>query len=146
MALKEQILNDIKEAMKAKDELKRDTLRVVNAALKQVEVDSRKVLSDDEIIDILKKEIKKRQDAAKLYEEGARPELAKKENDEISIISHYLPAQLSDEELMACLKKIRQELGEANLGALIKAAKESVGARADGRRISELAKQLLSEG
>lgn len=145
MTLKEKILEDIKSAMKSKDDFARDTLRQINAALKQIEVDTRKVLSDDDIIAILQKEIKKRQDAATLYIQGARAELAKKENDEIKIISSYLPAQLSDEELKNVLNEIITELSDAaNIGSVIKLAKERLKASADARRISEMAKNLLA--
>ncbi|BCX79490.1 GatB/YqeY domain-containing protein [Campylobacter sp. 19-13652] len=145
MTLKEQILNDIKSAMKSKDDFTRDTLRQVNAALKQIEVDTRKTLSDEEIVTILQKEVKKRQDAATLYVQGGRDELAKKENDEIKIISNYLPTQLSDEELKAKISQIISELKDgANLGAVIKLAKERLKASAEARRISEMAKSLLS--
>lgn len=144
MTLKERILDDIKVAMKSKDDFARDTLRQVNAALKQIEVDTRKTLSDDEIITQLQKEIKKRQDAAALYIQGGRDELAQKENDEIKIISNYLPAQLSDDELKAALGKIITELKDsANLGAVIKLAKEKLKASAEARRISEMAKKML---
>lgn len=144
MTLKERILDDIKVAMKSKDDFARDTLRQVNAALKQIEVDTRKTLSDDEIIAQLQKEIKKRQDAAALYIQGGRDELAQKENDEIKIISNYLPAQLSDDELKAALGEIITELKDsANLGAVIKLAKEKLKASAEARRISEIAKKML---
>lgn len=145
MGLKEQILEDIKTAMKAKEDFARDTLRQISAALKQIEVDTRKVLSDDEIVAVLQKEVKKRQDAIALYLQGGREELAKKEQDEIQIISKYLPAQLDDEALKEAIAKIKDELADAvNLGLLIKTAKEKLGASAEARRISEVAKSLLS--
>ena len=106
MSIREQILADIKEAMKAKDEFKRDTLRTLNAALKQVEVDQRIEMTDEVVLPLLQKEIKKRADSVELYIKGAREDLAKKEQGEIELIKAYLPAQLSDEELKEKIKKI----------------------------------------
>ena len=97
--LREQILEDIKSAMKSGDTFKRDALRMVNAALKQVEVDERIKLSDERVISILQKEIKSRVDSVEAYKKGGRDDLVKKEQGEIELIKTYLPAELSDDEL-----------------------------------------------
>ena len=142
MSIREQILADIKEAMKAKDEFKRDTLRTLNAALKQVEVDQRIEMTDEVVLPLLQKEIKKRADSVELYIKGAREDLAKKEQGEIELIKAYLPAQLSDEELKEKIKKIIEGVGR-NLGAVMKMAKDEIGASAEAKRISVIAKELL---
>jgi gatB/yqey family protein len=143
MSIREQILADIKEAMKAKDEFKRDTLRTLNAALKQVEVDQRIEMTDDVVLPLLQKEIKKRADSVELYLKGEREDLAKKEQGEIDLIKAYLPAQLSDEELKAKIEAIIQKAGK-NLGAVMKMAKDEIGASAEAKRISMIAKELLA--
>ncbi|WP_103624744.1 GatB/YqeY domain-containing protein [Campylobacter concisus] len=143
MSIREQILADIKEAMKAKDEFKRDTLRTLNAALKQVEVDQRIEMTDEVVLPLLQKEIKKRADSVELYIKGAREDLAKKEQGEIELIKAYLPAQLSDEELKEKIKKIIERAGK-NLGAVMKIAKDEIGASAEAKRISMIAKELLA--
>lgn len=143
MSIREQILADIKEAMKAKDEFKRDTLRTLNAALKQVEVDQRIEMTDEIVLPLLQKEIKKRADSVELYIKGAREDLAKKEQGEIELIKAYLPAQLSDEELKEKIKKIIERAGK-NLGAVMKMAKDEIGASAEAKRISMIAKELLA--
>ena len=143
MSIREQILADIKEAMKAKDEFKRDTLRTLNAALKQVEVDQRIEMTDEVVLPLLQKEIKKRADSVELYIKGARENLAKKEQGEIELIKAYLPAQLSDEELKEKIKKIIERVGK-NLGAVMKMAKDEIGASAEAKRISMIAKELLA--
>ena len=143
MSIREQILADIKEAMKAKDEFKRDTLRTLNAALKQVEVDQRIEMTDEVVLPLLQKEIKKRADSVELYIKGAREDLSKKEQGEIELIKAYLPAQLSDEELKEKIKKIIERVGK-NLGAVMKIAKDEIGARAEAKRISMIAKELLA--
>ena len=143
MSIREQILADIKEAMKAKDEFKRDTLRTLNAALKQVEVDQRIEMTDEVVLPLLQKEIKKRADSVELYLKGAREDLAKKEQSEIELIKAYLPAQLSDDELKDKIKSIIEKVGK-NLGAVMKMAKDEIGASAEAKRISMIAKELLS--
>ena len=143
MSIREQILADIKEAMKAKDEFKRDTLRTLNAALKQVEVDQRIEMTDEIVLPLLQKEIKKRADSVELYLKGAREDLAKKEQSEIELIKAYLPAQLSDDELKEKIKSIIEKVGK-NLGAVMKIAKDEIGASAEAKRISMIAKELLA--
>ena len=143
MSIREQILADIKEAMKAKDEFKRDTLRTLNAALKQVEVDQRIEMTDEVVLPLLQKEIKKRADSVELYLKGAREDLAKKEQSEIELIKTYLPAQLSDDELKEKIKSIIEKVGK-NLGAVMKTAKDEIGASAKAKRISMIAKELLA--
>ena len=143
MSIREQILADIKEAMKSKDEFKRDTLRTLNAALKQVEVDQRIEMTDEVVLPLLQKEIKKRADSVELYLKGEREDLAKKEQGEIDLIKAYLPAQLSDEELKAKIEAIIQKAGK-NLGAVMKMAKDEIGASAEAKRISMIAKELLA--
>ena len=143
MSIREQILADIKEAMKAKDEFKRDTLRTLNAALKQVEVDQRIEMTDEIVLPLLQKEIKKRADSVELYLKGAREDLAKKEQSEIELIKAYLPTQLSDDELKEKIKSIIEKVGK-NLGAVMKMAKDEIGASAEAKRISMIAKELLA--
>ncbi|MBZ7938261.1 GatB/YqeY domain-containing protein [Campylobacter sp. W0014] len=147
MTLKEQILDDIKEAMKQKNDFKRDVLRILNAALKQVEIDQRITLDDEKIFKIIIGEIKKRKDAVELYTKGGREDLAQKENDEIAILEIYLPKQLSDEELKSALKKIIEKLGVSSLkeqGLVMKEAKEEFGARVDGKRLNTILREILN--
>ncbi|MGI7194973.1 GatB/YqeY domain-containing protein [Campylobacter coli] len=147
MNLKEQILNDIKEAMKQKDDFKRDTLRTLNAAFKQVEVDERIKLSDERILKIIASEIKKRKDAIELYSKGGREDLAQKEQKEIALFESYLPQQLSDEELQAALKEMIANLGVSSLkdqGLVMKEAKAKFGARVDGKRLNVTLRELLN--
>lgn len=148
MSVKEQILNDIKEAMKSKDNFKRDTLRLINSVFKQIEVDERIELGDERIFAILQTEIKRRNESATQYKAGAREDLADKELNEIAIISSYLPKQLSDDELESKMKELIASVGAndiKDLGKLMKAAKDEFGASCDGKRMSECAKKMLSK-
>lgn len=147
MTLKDQILNDIKEAMKQKDDFKRDTLRTLNAAFKQVEVDERIMLDDERIFKIITSEVKKRKDASELYIKGGREDLAQKEQKEIMLFESYLPQQLSDEELKTALKELIVILGVSSLkeqGLVMKEAKTKFGAKVDGKRLNVTLRELLS--
>lgn len=146
MSLQEQIKNDIKEAMKAKEVARRDALRLLSSAIKQVEVDERKELTDDDIIAIIQKQVKQRNDAASQYKEAGRDDLYDKEVAEIKVFEAYLPAQLSDEELEAAIKEIISEVGAESMkdmGKVMGAAKAKIGSQADGKRINECVKALL---
>ncbi|MGP1484761.1 MAG: GatB/YqeY domain-containing protein [Campylobacter sp.] len=144
MTIREQILEDIKTAMKEKDNFRRDTLRLVNSVIKQVEIDERVLMSDDKVLPILQTQIKRRLDSASQYRAGGREDLATNEENEIKIMTAYLPKQLSANELESEIKSIIEGLGEGvNLGAVMKVAKEKIGARSDGKSISECAKRLI---
>lgn len=145
-AIKEKMAQDLKEAMKSGDTFKRDALRLLNSALKQVEVDKRIILSDDDVISILKSAYKQREDALQSYVQAKRDDLAQKEKREMDIILSYLPKQLSDEELREVVKSLIIEIGAEgvkDLGKVMGAAKK-LSAVADGRRISTMARDLLS--
>lgn len=147
MSVKAQILNDIKAAMKAGNSFERDTLRMINSAFKQIEVDERVELDDARIFAILQSEIKRRNESATQYKNGGRDDLAQKELGEIEIISRYLPKQLSDDELNAKISELIAQNGLngiKDLGILMKLAKEAIGSACDGRRMSEAAKKALS--
>ncbi|MCV3376343.1 GatB/YqeY domain-containing protein [Campylobacter sp. IFREMER_LSEM_CL2194] len=146
MSLKDQILEDIKEAMRNKDDFKRNTLRTLNASFKQIEVDERITLSDERIYKIIASEIKKRNEAALAFSKGSREDLAQKELQEVAILSTYLPKQLSDEELESELKKLIDKLQISSLkeqGILMKEAKAAFGASVDGKRLNEMVRKLL---
>jgi len=147
MTLKETISNDIKTAMKEKNNALRDALRLLSSAMKQIEVDERKELSDDDIIKIIQKQVKQRNDAMNQYREAGREDLYEKEAAEAAIFETYLPKQLSDAELETALRTIITETGATSLkeiGKVMGAASKTLGAQADGKRINECAKKMLA--
>ncbi|MDP3118867.1 MAG: GatB/YqeY domain-containing protein [Sulfuricurvum sp.] len=147
MSLKEQINTDIKTAMKEKEVVKRDALRLLSSAMKQIEVDERKELSDEDIIKIIQKQVKQRNDSMTQYKEAGRDDLYEIEAAEAAIFETYLPKQLSDEELQAAIGAIITEVNATTLkdiGKIMAAASKSIGALADGKRINECAKKFLS--
>lgn len=146
MSLKEQINNDIKTAMKEKDNAKRDALRLLSSAFKQIEVDERKELSDDDVIKIIQKQVKQRNEAMSQYRDAGREDLYEKEASEAAIFETYLPKQLSDDELESAIRSIIAEVGAASMkeiGKVMGAASKTLGAQADGKRINECAKKIL---
>lgn len=147
MSLKEQISNDIKTAMKEKDVSTRDALRLLSSAMKQIEVDERKELSDEDVIKIIQKQVKQRNDAMTQYRDAGREDLYEKEASEAAIFETYLPKQLSDEELETAIRAIITQTGAEtmkDIGKVMGAASKALGAQADGKRINECAKKLLS--
>ena len=144
--LKEQLLNDLKDAMKEKNEIKKNTVQMVRAAILQVEKDKAIELDDVQIIDIIAKESKKRKDAAVEFEKSGREDLIEKNNQELEILSTYLPKQLSKEEITEIVKNIISKVGATSIkemGIVMKTAKEEMGASADGKTINEVVKELL---
>jgi len=147
MSLKERIKNDIKEAMRAKDSARRDTLRNLSAAIKQIEVDERRELSDADVEQILMRYAKQREDALAQFKEAGRDDLVAKEEAELKIVKSYLPEPMSNEELQETLKRLIQELGAStmkDMGKVMAKAKSVIGSRAEGGRISQIVKKLLS--
>jgi len=148
MTLKERIKNDIKEAMRAKDTAKRDTLRNINAAIKQVEVDERRELSDSDVEKILMKYAKQREDAIAQFKEAGRDDLVAKDEAELELVKSYLPEPMDDSELEETLSAIISEVGAESMkdmGKVMAKAKEVIGSRADGGRISQTVKKLLNK-
>jgi uncharacterized protein YqeY len=146
MGLKDRIKKDLKDAMRAKDNFKRDTLRNITTAIKQIEVDKRVELSDSDIEQILMKYVKQREDAKKQFQAGGRDDLVEKEEQELKIVLEYLPQPISDEELEESLKNIIDDLGAStmkDMGKVMGVAKKKIGSRADGGRISKMVKKLL---
>ena len=147
MSLKEQIKSDIKDAMRAKEVLKRDTLRNIQAAIKQIEVDERRDVTDVNVESILMKYLKQREDAKVQFADAGRDDLVEKENAEIAIVKVYLPEPMDDDELENILKEVISSVGAESMkdmGKVMGAAKSAIGSRADGGRINQAVKKLLA--
>lgn len=145
--LKEKLLQDFKEAMKEKNELKKNTIMMVRAAILQIEKDTQKELNDDAILEILAKEIKKRKDSLEDIEKSGREDLIKQVNDEMAIIKAYLPEELSLEELEKIIEEVIAETGATSMkdmGKVMQAAKAKTAGRADNKIINEIVKKKLS--
>lgn len=147
MSLKQQLKDDVKVAMREKNVVKRDSIRAINTMIKQIEVDERKELTDEDIIKLIQKGIKQREEAVTQYKEASRDDLVAKEQEQIDVFSIYLPTQLSDEELEAGMKEIVEAVGATSMkdmGKVMGQATKKFAGVADGKRINEATKKLLS--
>lgn len=144
--LKEKLMQDLKDAMKEKNAIKKDTVQMVRAAILQIEKDKAIQVDDNKIIEIIAKEVKGKKDALVDFEKGGRQDLVEQTNQEIAILSEYLPRQLSKEEIQAQVQEIIKNLGATSIkdmGPVMKEAKAKIGAAADGRTINEVVRELL---
>ena len=146
MSLKQQLTDDMKAAMKGGEKDRLGVIRLVNAAIKQREVDERIVLDDAQVLAVLEKMLKQRKDSVTQYEAAAREDLAAVERYEIGVIQAYLPAQLSAAEVEAIVVKAIADSGAASakdMGKVVGLIKPQVAGRADMGQISQLVKQKL---
>ena len=145
--LKEKLLEDLKNSMKNKNIIRKNVVQMIRAAILQVEKDKGIEVSDEQIIEIMAKEAKKRKDSIEDYKKGGREDLVKQIEEEIAIISEYLPKQLSKEEVAEIVKQVIAEVGATSIkdmGKVMKSAKEKIGAASDGKTINEVVKEQLN--
>ena len=145
--LKEKLLEDLKNCMKEKNVVRKNVIQMVRAAILQVEKDKQITLDDNQIIDIIAKESKKRKDALGDYEKSGREDLINEIKEEIQILAEYLPKQLSIEEVENIVKEVIAEQGATSIkdmGKVMKTAKEKIGAASDGKTINEVVKKMLA--
>lgn len=147
MTLKERLTEDFKAAMKSKNEIAKNTINLARAAIKQVEVDTRKELTDEEIIPIIAKQVKMRKDALADFEKGGRTDLVDAYNKEIEVLEVYLPAQLSEDEIRKVVIETAGELGieggKQNMGKLMGPVMARVKGQADGGAVKKIVMEFL---
>lgn len=147
MQLSERITEDLKNAMKSRNQLVISCLRMLKASIKNKQVEAGCDLDDNDIQALISSQIRKGQEAAKEFKKGGRDDLAEKEEKEVNVLFTYLPEQLSDDELEDILKKIISEnslTGVKDMGTLMKKAMAEIKGKAQGSKVSEIAKKLLS--
>lgn len=147
MTLTEQLTKDMIEAAKSNQPQVRDTLRLVKTAVKNSEINKGHELSDEEVIEVIAKEVKQRQESINSFTAGGRPELAEKEQQEIDILKKYLPEQLSEEEVQQLVNEAIQSTGAttiAEMGKVMGALMPKTKGRADGNLVSRLVREKLS--
>ena len=148
MTLITQIQNHVKDAMKAGDRLKLSTLRMLVAAIKQKEIDTRSDLSDDDIISIIEKQMQQRLEAAEQYEAAGRNELFEKESQEAEILKAYLPEKMGEEEVKGMIEKIISKMGEISMkemGNVMSALKDQAGSKIDMKLASQMVREIISK-
>ncbi len=147
MSIKEKLMQDLKAAMKSHDKIKKDTITMVRAAIKQIEVDKRVDLSDEEVIDIISKQYKERVSSIDEFKRGGRDDLVAQTEEEIKIILEYLPKQLTDEELEDIIKEAIEKLSitdKKQIGELMKEVMPKVKGKADGEKVNSIASKYLN--
>ncbi|WP_455933824.1 GatB/YqeY domain-containing protein [Neisseria sp.] len=147
MSLKTQLTEDMKTAMRAKDQVSLSTIRLINAAIKQFEVDERTEADDAKVISILTKMVKQRKDSAKIYTEAGRQDLADKENAEIEILNRYLPQMMSAEETKTAVEAAVAETGAsgmADMGKVMGVLKTRLAGKADMGEVNKVLKAALT--
>ncbi|MGL5865485.1 MAG: GatB/YqeY domain-containing protein [Dermatophilaceae bacterium] len=148
-SLKIRLQRDLHDAMRARDSVRSGTLRMVLTAVTTAEVagDKARALSDDEVLQVIGKEAKKRTEASRAYRDAARAELADREDAELTVLEGYLPAQLTDDELLVVVDRAVAAIGATGMpqmGQVMKAAQAEVAGRADGGRVAAIVRRVLS--
>ncbi|MCY0900768.1 MAG: GatB/YqeY domain-containing protein [Firmicutes bacterium] len=146
MGLGAQLSEDLKQAMRDKDKVKLSVLRMVKAAVRNAEIDGRRDLSDDEVIGVLRKEVKQRRETIATLEGSGREDLIAEAEAEILVLSAYLPAALSEAELIAIVREVAEQVGavsKADMGKLMPAVMKRVGAAAEGRTVNRIVQSVL---
>ncbi len=149
--MRDKVMDEVKAAMKAGDKARLSTLRLIQSAVKDRDIANRGVgkepASDDEILQLLTKMVKQREESAKAFEEGGRPELAVKEREEIAVIRDFMPAQMDQSEMEAAIRSVIAETGAAgirDMGKVMAALREKFAGQMDFGKASGTVKQLLS--
>ncbi len=148
MSLKEKLLSDMKGAMKQRDTLRLNTIRSINSEIKNQEINLREPLGDEQIISIIATQIKKRKEAAALFEKGGRMDLCEKENQELAILEEYMPDQVPEEELRRRVEAVIAEVGAkgpADMGKVMKTVVPEFKGRADNAVLKNIVSELLGQ-
>jgi hypothetical protein len=148
MSLREQINDDLKTAMRSGETVRRDTIRLLTAALKQREVDERKTLTDADVLAVIEKMIKQRRDSISQFEQGGRQDLADKEKLELTLLQTYMPQAMGEDELAAAIAAAVAEsgaAGPADMGKVMAVLKPKLAGRADMGKVSAAVKARLTQ-
>lgn len=147
MGLKEELLKELKNSMQTKDMIKKDTITMLRAAILQIEKDGQKELSEDEMLTIVAKEVKKRKESLPEYEKAGRQDIIDNLNKEIKILEVYLPKQLSEDEIRKIVLEAIEAVGATSpkdMGKVMQVVREKTAAKADGKVVSQIVKDELN--
>jgi hypothetical protein len=147
MSLKKRLMEDLKTSMKNKDKIKKNAVTLIRSSIKQQEVDTRKDLNDDDIIDIISKQIKQKKNSIEDFKKGNREDLIELTKQEISILETYMPEQLSDDELEDIVKKAVEETEaktKRDIGKVMSKVMPLVKGRADGNQVNKIVMKYLN--
>jgi len=148
MGIKETLENDLKKALRCQDERRKTTLRLALAAMHNAEIEKGKALEEGEALAVLAREAKQRRESATLFAEGHREDLVAQENEELRILTEYLPEQLSEADIEARAREVIKEVGAASpaqIGDVMRVLMPQVKGKADGQLVSIVVKRILAE-
>ncbi|MZQ81899.1 GatB/YqeY domain-containing protein [Paenibacillus sp. 5J-6] len=146
MSLSDRLNEDMKQAMKSQDKFKLSVIRMVRSTIKNSEIDLKRSLDDNEVLDVLTREIKQRKDSLQEFTKAGRDDLAESLKAELVILAEYMPQQLSEEEVKAIVQQTIEQIGassKADMGKVMTALMPQVKGRADGKLLNQLVQQLL---
>jgi uncharacterized protein YqeY len=146
MALRDKLSEDMKSAMKARDDLRLSTIRLVRSAVKNRDIELKRELNDQEIVEVIASLVKQRRESIRMFSEAGRTDLSAKEEKELAVLLDFLPQQLSREEVAVLVEKIIAECGAQggkDMGRVMKALMPHVAGRADGKTVSDVVREKL---
>ena len=147
MTLKDKLMDDLKQSMKNKEQIRKSVVILIRSAIKQKEVDERVEVSEEDVLAIISKQMKQRKDALEEFKKAQREDLILQTEQEIEILTQYLPKQLTDDELESIIRDIINQIGATtmkDMGKIMGIATPKVQGKADGKRINEIAKKFLN--
>ncbi|MFP3895511.1 MAG: GatB/YqeY domain-containing protein [Anaerolineales bacterium] len=147
MSLKERLMSDLKDAMREGDQIRKDAIRMVRAAVKNKEIELQQEISDEKVIEIISQEVKRRKEAIEMFEKGGRDDLVEREKAQLEILLAYMPEQMSREEVKEVVQEIVEDMNATSirqLGPVMGRAMEELKGRAEGNVVNEVAREILS--
>ncbi|MNT62292.1 glutamyl-tRNA(Gln) amidotransferase subunit E [compost metagenome] len=147
MTLNDRLNEDMKQAMRSQDKFRLSVIRMVRSSIKNIEIDQRKTLDDQDVLDVLNREIKQRRDSLQDFEKAGRQDLVDQMAQELDILTAYMPKQLSEDEVKVIVQQTIQEVGassKADLGKVMGALMPKVKGLADGKLVNQIVSQLLA--
>jgi uncharacterized protein len=146
MSLNDRLNEDMKQAMRSQDKFRLSVIRMVRSSIKNIEIDQRKTLDDQEVLDVLNREIKQRKDSLQEFEKAGRQDLVDQLKQELDVLSVYMPQQLSEDEVKEIVQQTIHEVGassKADMGKVMGALMPKVKGRADGKLVNQIVQQAL---
>ena len=146
MSLKERLADELKNAMKNKDQLRKNVITMIRADIKQIEVDKRVELTDEEVIEIISKQAKQRRDSIEEFKKGGREDLVEQAAQEVDVLMEYLPEQLSEEEIETIIKEVIADTGATSMkdmGKIMATAMPKLKGRTDGKVVNQIVRKIL---
>ena len=148
MSLSERLMEDLKQAMRQSDTMRKDAIRMVRAAIQNAEIAKQHPLDDNEVIEVIRKEVKQRQEAIAMFAQGGRQDLVEQETQQVNILEAYLPQQMSAEEIAALAQQAIAALGAkgpADMGLVMRTLMAQLKGQADGRVVNQIVQKLLND-